>query len=89
MFGIPNQGSLPVAYKAFEDGGGEGGGGSRLLEGGNRDRLVDCMEEFVKFTVLMRGHLELFGDRFSERREREAKELESKVAVLERDPASI
>jgi len=89
MFVIPNQSSLPVAYKAFEDEGGDGGGGSRLLEGGNRDRLVDCMEEFVKFTVLMRGHLELFGDRFSERREREAKELESKAVVLDRDPASI
>jgi arsenic resistance protein ArsH len=39
-----------------------------------RERLVDCMEEFVKYIIVMRPHLEGFGDRFSERRERERKE---------------
>lgn len=66
MFAIPNQSSVPMAYTQFTDAE-EGGGGSRMKPSGNRDRLVDCMEEFVKYTVVMREHFELFGDRFSER----------------------
>lgn len=69
MFTIPNQSSLPTAWKQFEDEGGDGSGKARLLPSGNRDRLVDCMEEFVKYTIIMRPHFELFGDRFSERKE--------------------
>ncbi|PVH70995.1 arsenate resistance ArsH [Cadophora sp. DSE1049] len=68
MFTIPNQSSLPTAWKQFEDEGGDGSGRARLLPSGNRDRLVDCMEEFVKYTIIMRPHFELFGDRFSERK---------------------
>ena len=66
MFTIPNQSSVPKAYTLFT---GEDAdeGGSRLMPGGNRDRLVDCAEEFVKYTVIMRPHFALFGDRFSER----------------------
>ncbi|KAK6435374.1 hypothetical protein LTR95_008438 [Oleoguttula sp. CCFEE 5521] len=66
MFAIPNQSSVPMAYKQFtaED---DEEGGSRLMEGGNRDRIVDCVEEFVKYSLVMREHFELFGDRFSER----------------------
>lgn len=74
MFVIPNQSSLPMAWKQFEDEGGDGSGRSRLLPSGNRERLVDCMEEFVKFTLLQRQHFELFGDRFSERKDRREKE---------------
>ena len=51
-----------------------GGGGNRLKPSANRDRVVDCMEEFVKYTILMRPHFALFGDRYSERLERKAKE---------------
>ena len=40
-----------------------GEGGSRLMQGGNRDRLVDCVEEFVKYTIVMRPHFNLFSDR--------------------------
>ncbi|CZR51625.1 related to arsenic resistance protein ArsH [Phialocephala subalpina] len=72
----PTQGkhsSLPMAWKAFEDEGGDGDGTARLLKSGNRDRVVDCMEEFVKFTVVMRPLFEGFGDRFSERMERREK----------------
>lgn len=73
MFTIPNQSSIPKAYTQFthEEGADEG---DRLTSGGNRDRLVDCMEEFVKYTIIMRPHFTLFGDRFSEREERRAKE---------------
>ena len=67
MFTIPNQSSVPQAYTMFTDGDGAEGG-SRLKPGGNRDRLVDCAEEFVKYTILMRAHFGLFSDRFSERK---------------------
>lgn len=70
MFAIPNQSSVPKAYTQFT----EEENGSRLMPSGNRDRLVDCMEEFVKYTIVMRPHFELFGDRFSEREERREKE---------------
>jgi arsenic resistance protein ArsH len=63
-----------MAWKNFEDEGGNGDGRARLLESGNRERLVDCMEEFVKFTVMQRPYKESFGDRFSERKERREKE---------------
>ena len=72
MFAIPNQSSVPMAYTQFTDPDGPEGG-SRMLASGNRDRLVDCMEEFVKYTVVMREHFDLFGDRYSERVERRAK----------------
>ncbi|KAF2871222.1 flavo protein-like protein [Massariosphaeria phaeospora] len=74
MFAIPNQSSVPQAYTQFTDADDPREGGSRLLPSGNRDRLVDCMEEFVKYTLVMRGHFELFGDRYSEREERRGKE---------------
>ncbi|KAK9233953.1 flavoprotein-like protein [Lipomyces kononenkoae] len=69
MFTIPNQSSIPKAYTQFTDGD-AADGGSRLIPSGNRDRLVDCMEEFVKFTIVMRPHVDLFADRFSERSEK-------------------
>ncbi|KAL2208360.1 arsenate resistance ArsH [Sarocladium strictum] len=68
MFTIPNQSSIPNAYKHFEDEGGDGSGSARLLPSSNRDRLVDVMEEFVKYTIIMRPHFDLFGSRHSERK---------------------
>ncbi|KAF1361193.1 hypothetical protein EJ07DRAFT_164758 [Lizonia empirigonia] len=79
MFAIPNQSSIPMAYKQFiepED----VEGGSRLMPSGNRDRLVDCMEEFVKYTMVMRPHFDLFGDRYSEREEKRSKEEKERLA---------
>lgn len=81
MFTIPNQSSVPKAYTQFTDAVDDfdneaylaAEGGSRMMPSGNRDRVVDCMEELVKYTILMRQHFDLFGDRFSERSEREAK----------------
>ncbi|KAI1335032.1 flavoprotein-like protein [Xylariaceae sp. FL0016] len=75
MFAVPNQSSIPAAYKQFEDEGGDGSGKARLLPSGNRDRLVDCMEEFVKYTIIMRQHFDLFSDRYSERMEKAAKSV--------------
>jgi arsenical resistance protein ArsH len=71
MFVIPNQSSVPKAYTQFTP----ESEGSRMMPSSNRDRLVDCMEELVKYTIVMRPHFELFGDRFSEREERRLKEL--------------
>lgn len=80
MFAIPNQSSIPMAYTQFtEEDASEGG--SRLMPSGNRDRLVDCMEEFVKYTIVMRPHFDLFGDRYSEREETRIKA--EKAATLQ------
>ncbi|KAF3169462.1 hypothetical protein EYR41_007680 [Orbilia oligospora] len=70
MFTIPNQSSIPKGYTQFTTDDAEGG--SRLMPSSNRDRLVDCMEEFVKYTIIMRRHVGLFADRFSEREEKKA-----------------
>jgi arsenic resistance protein ArsH len=73
MFVIPNQSSIPKAYTQFTDvvaadqDQSSEEGGSRLKPSDNRDRVVDCMEEFVKYTLIMRQHFDLFNDRFSER----------------------
>lgn len=77
MFTIPNQSSIPMAYKHFTEPGEPDD--QRLMADSNRDRLVDCMEEFVKYTILMKPHLELFADRYSERTERRLKEEKLKA----------
>ena len=82
MFTIPNQSSIPMAYKQFtdvvdpsdEEAYIAAEGGSRLMPSSNRDRVVDCMEEFVKYTIVMRPHFEAFGDRYSERTEKKTKD---------------
>lgn len=76
MFVIPNQSSVPMAYTQFtaESPADAVEGPSRMMPSGNRMRIVDCMEEFVKYTILMRPHFALFGDRCSEREERVEKE---------------
>ncbi|KAI9368398.1 flavoprotein-like protein [Aspergillus egyptiacus] len=71
MFTIPNQSSIPKAYTQFPDEGTEND--QRLMASGNRDRLVDCMEEFVRYTLVMRPHKAMFDDRYSEREERRVK----------------
>lgn len=85
MFAIPNQSSVPMAYTQFTDEGEVEGregleelvGGSRMLPSGNRDRLVDCMEELVKYTIVMRQGFDLFGDRYSEREDRRKKKVKA------------
>lgn len=84
MFTIPNQSSVPKAYTQFtpeEE-------GSRIIASGNRDRLVDCMEELVKYTIVMRPHFDMFSDRFSEREERRLKEKKSVEALMATDVQS-
>ncbi len=62
MFTIPNQSSVAKAFAEFDDDG-------RMKASGYYDRIVDVMEELVRFTVLLRPHAEQLADRYSERRE--------------------
>jgi len=70
-----------MAYTQFTDESANDGG-SRLMPSGNRDRLVDCMEELVKYTLVMRPHFDLFGDRYSEREEKRTKEEKARLSDI-------
>lgn len=76
VFTIANQPSIPKAYTQYTSEGGNDVG--RSTSSDNRDRLVNCMGKFVQFTIEMKPHLALFGDRFSERQERRQRELDAK-----------
>ena len=59
MVTIPNQSSVPMAWKEFEDG--------RMKPSSLYNRIVDVMEELARFTVMTRGRKEMLVDRYSER----------------------
>lgn len=61
MITIPNQSSVPKAYTEFDDEG-------RMKPGPLHERVVDVMEELVKFTLLTRDRAEYLTDRYSERK---------------------
>ncbi|MFJ4111868.1 arsenical resistance protein ArsH [Pseudomonas sp. NPDC089758] len=71
MFTIPNQSSVPKAYLEFDDAG-------RMKPSPYYDRVVDVMEELVKFTVLLRDRQAFLVDRYSERKEN-AEQLSARV----------
>lgn len=60
MFVIPNQSSVAKAYMEFDADG-------RMKPSSYYERIVDVMEELVRFTVLLRPHAEQLVDRYSER----------------------
>ncbi|MBC7445676.1 MAG: arsenical resistance protein ArsH, partial [Polaromonas sp.] len=62
MLTIPNQSSVAKAFLEFDDAG-------RMRPSSYYDRLVDVMEELVKFTLLTRDLSPWLVDRYSERRE--------------------
>lgn len=62
MITIPNQSSVAKAYDEFDDAG-------RMKASAYYDRVVDVMEELMKFTLLTRGHSAYLVDRYSERKE--------------------
>ena len=62
MFTIPNQSSVAMAYKEFDEVG-------RMKPSSYYDRIVDVMEELVRFTVLLRPHAAQLVDRYSERKQ--------------------
>ena len=59
MVTIPNQSSVPMAWKEFEDG--------RMKPSPLYNRIVDVMEELARFTVMIRGRKDMLVDRYSER----------------------
>ncbi len=71
MFTIPNQSSVPKAFLEFDELG-------RMKPSSFYDRLVDVMEELVKFTLLLRERSDFMVDRYSERKE-SAQELSKRV----------
>ncbi|MEE7491990.1 arsenical resistance protein ArsH [Methylobacterium oryzae] len=68
MITIPNQSSVPMAYKEFDEAG-------RMKPGPLYDRVVDVCEELMKFTLLTRGCADYLVDRYSERKERDPDRL--------------
>ena len=54
------------AWQEFDDDG-------RMKPSDFRDRVVDVMEEYHKFTLIMREHADFLVDRYSERKENEEK----------------
>lgn len=61
MVTIPNQSSVPKAWQEFGDDG-------RMKPSSYRDRVVDVMEELMKFTLMVRGRSDYLVDRYSERK---------------------
>jgi arsenic resistance protein ArsH len=71
MLTIPNQSSVAKAFLEFEEDG-------RMKPSAYYDRVVDVMEELVKFTFLTRDVSPYLVDRYSERKE-SADELSKRV----------
>jgi len=71
MLTIPNQSSVAKAFLEFEEDG-------RMKPSAYYDRVVDVMEELVKFTLLTRDIAPYLVDRYSERKE-SALELSKRV----------
>lgn len=61
MFTIPNQSSVPKAFQEFDEAG-------RMRPSPLYERIVDVMEELVRITLLMRPHVGVLTDRYSERK---------------------
>ena len=62
MFTIPNQSSVAKAWQEFDEAG-------RMRPSAYYDRIVDVMEELVRFTLLLRDQSTALTDRYSERKD--------------------
>lgn len=61
MVTIPNQSSVPKAWQEFDEHG-------RMKPSAFYDRVVDVMEELMKFTLMVRGRSDYLVSRYSERK---------------------
>lgn len=73
MVTIPNQSSVAKAYQEFDEAG-------RMQPSSYYDRVIDVMEELVKFTLLTRDVSHYLTDRYSERKEA-AEKLSARVKL--------
>ena len=71
MTTIPNQSSVPKAFMEFDE-------NDRMKPSSYYDRVVDVMEELMKFTFLLRDRADYLVDRYSERKE-SAEQLSKRV----------
>ena len=71
MITIPNQSSIAKVWLEFDE-------NNRMKSSGFYDRIVDVMEELVKFTLLTRDISDYLTDRYSERKE-SAEQLMARV----------
>ena len=71
MFTIPNQSSVAKAFNEFDESG-------RMKPSSYYNRIVDVMEELMKFTFLLRDRAGYLTDRYSERVE-SAEEVSTRV----------
>jgi arsenic resistance protein ArsH len=71
MVTIPNQSSVPKAFLEFDE-------NDRMKPSPYYNRIVDVMEELVKFTLLIRDRSDYLTDRYSERVE-SAEEVSKRV----------
>jgi len=77
MLTIPNQSSVAKAWQEFDENG-------RMKPSAYYDRVVDVMEELVKFTLLVRGRSDYLVYRYSERKGAvEAAALAAAAGVVE------
>jgi arsenical resistance protein ArsH len=73
MVTIPNQSSVAKAFEQFDEAG-------RMKQSSYYERVVDVMEELVKFTLLTRDRSDYLTSRYSERKE-EADKLAERVGL--------
>jgi arsenic resistance protein ArsH len=82
MVTIPNQSSVAKAFQEFDEAG-------RMKPSEYYGRIVDVMEELVRFTILLRPHTAALTDRYSERQSRGvAVDVTTDLSAVAVSPAS-
>ncbi len=72
MLTIPNQSSIAKAYQEFHEDG-------TMKASAFRDRVVDVMEELMRFTYLTRHQADFLVNRYSERSKEKEIQLNPKL----------